>query len=116
MFKLGETYTREYIASIVGGSIEAYLPQDNTGRVVAVCVRPAYTPHAPDIILPGSGDVIQASAREFCNRYPARTFVRLAKGEWMFVGQYRVHSTSADPAVIEQHQAKAALSGRSRKG
>ena len=71
MFDLGKPYTREYIASIVGGLAEPYLPQDTAGRVVAVCVRYDLNPDAPDIILPGTGPVIEASAREFCKGYPA---------------------------------------------
>jgi hypothetical protein len=34
----------------------------------------------------------------------------------MFVGNYRVVKHSKDPKIIEQHQAKAELLGRGRKG
>jgi hypothetical protein len=60
--------------------------------------------------------VIEASAREFCKGYPAPAFIKLAVGEWVFVGNYRVVKHSKDPTVIEQHQKKAELLGRSRKG
>jgi hypothetical protein len=60
--------------------------------------------------------VIEASAREFCKGYPAPTFIKLAVGEWLYVGDYRVIKSSTDAAEIEKHQANAASYGRSRKG
>jgi len=116
MFELGRAVTREYIASVLGGSAEPYLPQDQTGRVVAACVRFDLNPDAPEVILPGTGPVIEASAKEFCKGYAVPTFVKLAVGEWMFVGRYRVVRRTTDLEVVEQHQAKAELLGRGRKG
>jgi hypothetical protein len=117
MFQLGTKYTRDYIASIAGGDPVPYLPQDPTGRVVAGCYRPDLNPDVPDIVLPGTGSQIEASAREYRNgRYAIPTFVKLAQNGWLYVGMYIVKDFSDDPKEIARQQVKANLVGRGTKG
>jgi hypothetical protein len=116
-FELGRRYARDFIATIVGDIEERYLPLDETGRVGAVCVRHDLNPDAPDMVLPGTGHIIQSTAEEFLRGgHAVPTFIKLAVDEWQHVGNYRVVDSSTDPTVIQQHQERAALFGRKRTG
>ncbi len=100
-FSLGTKYTRAYIAGVLGGDPISYLPQDSTGRVVAGCYRPDLNPDVPDIVLPGSGNQIESSAREYCNgRYAIPTFVKLTENEWIYVGMYFVKGSTGKRAWL----------------
>jgi hypothetical protein len=59
----------------------------------------------------------RSSADEFRRGgYAVPTFIKLAIGEWQYVGNYRVVNSSEDPKLIEQHQERAAQFGRKRTG
>ena len=117
MFQLGKNYSRDFIASVAGGNPRRYLPQDQTGRVVAGCYRHDLNPDVPKVILPGSGPLIEASALEYrTGKYAVPTFVKLTKNEWIYVGMYSVKDFSDDPKEIARHQANATLFGRGETG
>jgi hypothetical protein len=67
MLTLGNQYTREEIASELGGSAIEYLPRVN-GIVVCACLRLDYNPDAPKIILAGFGPQIEESAEMLCKQ------------------------------------------------
>ena len=116
MFELGNCYTREIIAA--EDSEERYLPLDGNGKVAAGCFRYDLNPDAPEIVLPGTGAIIELAADEFRRGgYSVPTFIKLAIGRWQYVGNYHVVKFSTDPELIEQHQERAAqLGDRKRTG
>jgi hypothetical protein len=113
VFELGKCYRRESIA--VEDTEERYLPLDGAGKVAAGCFRYDLNPDAPDIVLPGTGPIIESSADEFrLGGYAVPTFIKLDVGEWQYVGNYRVANSSKAPELIEQHQKRAEQYGRTR--
>lgn len=113
MFELGQCYRRENIAA--EDIEERYLPLDSSGRVAAGCFRFDLNPDAPEIVLPGTGPIIESSAEEFRRGgYAVPTFIKLDIGKWQYVGNYRVVDSSRDPKLIEQHQDRAEQYGRTR--
>ena len=104
-FVRGKTYTRAVIAKAVGGgSLQSYLPTVD-GRVVCGCFRTDLNPEAPDLILPGTGPVIQSSAALLCEQ-GGKIPVFLADGNarWRFVGDYEVAATSTEAKDIRAHR------------
>ncbi len=113
MFELGKCYRRENIA--IEDIEERYLPLDGSGKVAAGCFRYDLNPDAPEIVLPGTGPIIESSAEEFRRGgYAVHTFIKLDVGEWQHVGNYRVVNSSKDPKLIEQQQERAEQYGRKR--
>jgi hypothetical protein len=103
MFKIGVSYTPREISRAVGGDLQSYLPHVG-GTVVAARLRLALNPDAPDIILPGTGPMIQQSAEWLVNQgSPVPTFIKRAPGQFEFVGEYGAARMSRDPAEIAVH-------------
>src|SRR5690349_6135814 len=82
MFVLGRLYTARDINRQVGGSLQSYLPHRD-GRILAARLDPKLNPDAPDIVLPGTGPVIEGAARLFLRQKDAvPTFVKQSPGEF----------------------------------
>jgi len=85
MLTLGNQYTREEIASELGGSAVEYLPRVN-GKVVCACLRLDYNPDAPKIILAGFGPQIEESAEMLCKqRGIIPVFIKQHTNAWEYV-------------------------------
>jgi len=57
-----------------------------------------YLGEAPDIVIPGTGKVIEREAKQFCDQnYPVPIFIKRRVNEWEYVGDYKAvnHSTAA---------------------
>ena len=99
-FTLGREYSRKLISSVLGGSDIEYLPTVND-RVVCGCFTLKCNPEAPDIVIPGTGPIIEREARLFCaQNYPVPIFIKRRPNKWEYVGDYRVLRCSTDPAEI----------------
>lgn len=102
-FRLGERYARPHISEVLGGSSIDYLPTVD-GRVVCGCVTLDHNPEAPNIIIPGTGPVIQRTAELFCQQtHFVPLFIRRQTNEWEYVGNFRVARFTTDPADIAAH-------------
>lgn len=103
VFSLRTKYTRKAISEILGGSEIEYLPTENK-RVVCGCFTLDHNPEAPDIIIPGTGKVIEREAKLFCEQdYPVPIFLKRRPNEWEYVGHYKAGRFSTDPADIAAH-------------
>jgi hypothetical protein len=109
MFKNGTSYSPGEIHAALGGDLQSYLP--HTGQtVVAARLRLDLNPDAPDVILPGTGPMIEQSAEWLVNQHsPVPTFIKRGHGQFEYVGDYVAVRSSRDPADIAAH---ARLSGR----
>src|SRR5438034_10803586 len=75
VFTVGHKYTRKATSEILGGSEVEYLPTENK-RVVCGCFTLDHNPEAPNIIIPGTGKVIEREAKMFCEQdYPVTIFI-----------------------------------------
>ena len=102
-FTVGRKYSREHISGILGGSKVDYLPTKDE-RVVCGCFTLKHNPEAPVIIIPGTGPVIEPTAKLFCGQdYPVPIFIKRRVNEWEYVGHYKAVSHSTDPAEIAAH-------------
>jgi len=102
-FEIGHMYSRKQISTTLGGSEVEYFPAQN-GRVVCGCLTKKHNPEAPDIIIPGTGPIIEYEARLFCEQdYPVPIFIKHKPGEWEYVGDYQAVRFSTDPAEIAAH-------------
>lgn len=102
-FTLGREYSRKVISSVLGGSDIEYLPTVNN-RVVCGCFTLKHNPEAPDIVIPGTGPVIEREARLFCaQNYAVPVFIRRRPYKWEYVGDYMAVRHSTDPADIAAH-------------
>ncbi len=100
MFELGKRYTREEIHDQLGGSLQSFLPHVDS-RVVAACLRLDTNPDAPNVVLPGKGEVIERSARMLIEQGATiPVFLKRATAQWEFVGRYAVESFSTELAEI----------------
>jgi len=103
VFSLGHKYTRKAISEILGGSEVEYLPTENK-RVVCGCFTLDHNPKAPNIIMPGTGKVIQREAKMFCEQdYPVPIFIKRRVNEWEYVGYYKAVRFSTDSQEIAAH-------------
>jgi hypothetical protein len=106
-FAVGQTYTREQISSVVGGSPRAYLPTTR-GEVVCGAFRRDANPDAPNVILVGLGPQIRGSAEILEQQVaPIPVFIKHRPKVWEFVGIFRLSRSSVDPAEIHQHARRA---------
>ncbi len=90
MFKVRERYTRDEIHNQVGGSKQSYLPSKNK-IVTCVCLTKDLNPCAPNVILSGSGKIIEQAAQwlvEQQNILPV--FIKESPNNWIFRGMFRV--------------------------
>jgi hypothetical protein len=102
-FTLGRKYSRKVISSVLGGSEIEYLPTENN-RVVCGCFTLRHNPEAPDIIIPGTGPIIEQEAILFCDQnYAVPIFIKRRPKAWEYVGDYKVVRFSTDPAEIAAH-------------
>jgi len=102
-FVLGRKYTREEISKILGGSEIDFLPTEK-GKVVCGCFTLDHNPDAPNVVLPGTGSVIERRARIFCEQeYPVPIFLKCRVNEWEYVGDYKAVRHSTDLAEIAAH-------------
>jgi hypothetical protein len=103
-FTIGQTYSREQISGVLGGSHQSYLPTVNR-RVVCGCFWriPELNPDAPEKVLYGSGPIVQQNAR-FVSRQsgPIPVFLCQDHGKWEYVGRYRCTGLRNDSAEIER--------------
>lgn len=104
-FIRGRTYTRTAIARAVGGgNLQSYLPTVD-GRVVCGCFRTDLNPHAPDVILPGSGLIIRGAAELLCSQSGSiPVFLKDDHARWRFVGRYEVERTSTEREDIDANR------------
>jgi hypothetical protein len=97
---LGKNYSRKEISAALGGGEVEFLPTTD-GRVVCGCFTTDHNPSAPNIVIPGTGKVIERSAKLFCEQdYPVPVFIKRRSNEWGYIGYYKVDHFSTDPAVI----------------
>ena len=102
-FTLGRKYTRKEISNTLGGSEIDFLPTEN-GEVVCGCFRLEHNPDAPNVVLPGTGVVIERTAKIFCaQEHHVPIFIRCRVNEWEYVGDYKSVRHSTDPVEIAAH-------------
>jgi hypothetical protein len=103
--KLGLSYTRDQINTMLGGGVQAFLPTKN-GRVVCGCFKLDQNPDAPKEVLVGVGATRETKARTVVlQQTPIPVFLKREEGEWEYVGIYRAtrylhrgHALLADEA------------------
>jgi hypothetical protein len=99
-FAVGRSYSRKQISEALGGSEVEYLPTHN-GRIVCGCFTLEHNPGAPDVIVPGTGKIVEREAELFCQQGDAvPIFVKRRVNEWEYMGDYRVKRYSSDPQEI----------------
>ena len=104
MFVKGNKYTRSEIHSVLGGSVQSYLPT-KSGRVVCGAFTLNLNPDAPRIVLPGTGPRIKQSARLFAKQQSAiPIFIKRQVNAWEYVGFYKVERIVEDRNIIEEHE------------
>lgn len=104
-FTKEQVFTRDRISAILGGSTVWFLPTVG-GKVVCGCFNRDYNPEAPDIILPGTGPMIERTAEQFCLQdYPIPIFIKQAPKKWEYFGHYQAARFSTAPAEIAAHHA-----------
>ncbi|HXI72385.1 MAG TPA: DUF6697 family protein [Verrucomicrobiae bacterium] len=102
-FVLGHKYTRVEISKILGGSEIDFLPTEK-GKVVCGCFTLDHNPDAPNVVLPGTGSVIERRAKIFCEQeYPVPIFIKRRVNEWEYVGNYKPVRNSTDLAEVAAH-------------
>jgi hypothetical protein len=108
-FLLLHLYTRRQIADELGGGVQDYLPHAD-GTVVCACLSREYNPDAPYVVLPGTGpDIVRWGDVFAQQRHFVPVFLKRATNAWQYIGRFRVHQRSVDPAQIERW---GAVSGR----
>jgi hypothetical protein len=102
-FTIGRKYTRKEISAALGGSEIEYLPTEDS-RVLCGCFTLEHNPEAPDIVIPGTGKVIQREAKLFCEQdYPVPIFIKRRVNEWEYIGDYKAVNHSTNAAEIAAH-------------
>lgn len=101
MFTEGRDYTRDEIHAEIGGSTETYLPHRD-GRILCACLDRDLNPDAPDIIIPGTGPMIEKTADMLRRQTGAiPVFIKRETGAWRYVGDFEVEPRRYTPADIE---------------
>jgi hypothetical protein len=73
-------------------------------RVVCGCFAREHNPEAPDVVIPGTGEVIERTAKLFCEQeYPVPLFIKRKVNQWEYVGHYKAVRFSTDPQEIAVH-------------
>ena len=86
VFKKGCCYTRDEIHRECGGSIQSYLPTVK-GMVVVACFKKSkeMNPQAPDVILSGTGPIIEKTAKQLASQKSAvPTFLKKEVNKWEY--------------------------------
>jgi hypothetical protein len=103
VFVLGRKYSREEISGVLGGSEIDFLPTEKK-QVVCGCFTLDHNPEAPAVVIPGTGIVIQRTAKIFCEQeHPVPVFIKRKPKEWEYVGHFKADSFSTDPKDIAAH-------------
>ncbi len=106
MFQKGIAYTRQHILAAVGGGLQDCLSHSG-GRVVAVCLRQDMNPEAPLVMLVGVGPIKRQYSKILCNEQkndPVPIFIKRSSNAWEFQGNFKVDRSSAELAVIAEHE------------
>ncbi len=110
--KLGESYRREEISLMLGGSPWTYLPRYG-GNVVSGCFRTDLNPKAPEEVLVGFGPLRVSSARRLVEQgTPIPVFIPRASARWEYVGYYRGKKFSDSPSEVTPKARAANLDGQ----
>jgi 5-methylcytosine-specific restriction protein A len=116
VFVEGESYTRDFIHTQLGGEKVSYLPQKG-GRIVCGCFSPDLDPEAPHEILVGGADedgtegpIVKKARMLFRQDGSIPVFLKRATKEWMYDGHYRVKRLIEDRDYIERKQRRAGRS------
>ena len=103
VFVLGRKYSREEISGVLGGSEIDYLPTEKK-QVVCGCFTLDHNPEAPNVVIPGTGVVIQRTAKIFCEQeHPVPIFIKRQPREWEYVGHFKAEKFSTDRNEIAAH-------------
>lgn len=96
-------YSRRQIHQALGGGVQEYLPHVG-GKVVCGCFTSAVSPHAPEVVLSGSGPNIRRWAETFAQQRNAVPIFlkRQSRGAWVYVGDYFVKELVTDAQRAEQ--------------
>ncbi|MDD5668948.1 MAG: hypothetical protein PHE58_02810 [Candidatus Omnitrophica bacterium] len=101
-FITGQSYTRQEIREIVGGgSVHNYLPYDENGRILCVCLSREHDPDGQKVILVGSGPSVQREAEMFCLQNTAvPVFYKKELNQWEYQGDFKPERWTDDPEEI----------------
>ena len=103
-FRLGRSYTRRQINSVLGGSLQHYLPHVS-GKVVCGCFVTRKNPDAPCVILPGRGPSIRRWAEAFAAQKTAvPVFLKERTNAWKYIGDYRVRERTTETSVVRAQE------------
>lgn len=106
-FELGKSYTRREIHNVLGGSVQAFLP-DKGGRVVCACLTRRLNPDVPNVILVGGGPDIYRRGRMLANQGGTiPVFLKNASDDWRYAGEFEVERASEIAADIAPWQSRA---------
>ena len=107
-FERGKTYSRTDIQRERGGVVQDYLPHAG-GVVVAGCFSKDVNPHAPTVILPGTGPEIEKWARVFARQLNSvPVFIKQRSNTWYCMGKFRCTRLADDAETIAEHSANTA--------
>ena len=87
--KLGELYTRQQIAEVLGGgSVQENMPNKD-GRVLCLCLSKDFDPAQP-LALVGRGPKVEEQAGMFCRQENAvPVFFKKRVNLWEYAGDYK---------------------------
>jgi hypothetical protein len=100
-FEKGAYYTRQQISDRVGGgSVQNAMPNKD-GRVLCVCISPAWDINAPKVVLVGAGPAVQKEAAMFCSQNAAVPFFcKKMANLWEYAGDFKPVKWTEDPAEV----------------
>ena len=112
---VGDTFTRNQIHEMFGGSVQSYLPHVN-GKVKCICLTRELNPSFDDSIKPpaftklimvGEGDGIEKAADMLSNqtKEPLPTFLKQSSGSWEYIGDFSFHGSVDDNETVERWSA-----------
>lgn len=102
-FLLSHAYSREHIASVLGGNYQHYLPRAQ-GRITHGAFRTDTNPDAPHVVLTGTGpDIVDAASLLEHQGGTIPVFVRRAASAWIYLGPRRLVRVDTDPRVVHEH-------------
>ncbi len=102
-FAPGQTYSRAKICRVLGGDEKESLPHEH-GRIVCGCFNPRRHPEAPDIIMVGTGYIVQRNAKIFCaQQQPVPVFIRRDDKKWEYAGHYKAERFTTNRKETAAH-------------
>jgi hypothetical protein len=109
-FRLGATYTRDYIHAAVGGSKRSAIPTLD-GRVVALCIRTDLNLKAPGEFLCGAGPIMAKAGNLLASTTSKMpVFMKRKVNQWEYRGLFGVAASHRSGARFD---AMVVASGRS---